>query len=430
VFALDVGWRVAFGLGALLGLGILLVRRNVPESPRWLFIHGREEEAERLVDGIERDVQEDTGERLEEPEDAITIRQRKSIPFTQIARTAFKEYPKRSILGLSLFVGQAFIYNAVTFTLGLTLTTYLGVATNQVGLFYAVFAAGNFLGPLVLGRLFDTVGRRPMISGTYLVSAAMLVGVAILFGNEAFSDWGLTLALTATFFVASAGASSAYLTVSEIFPLEMRALAIAFFYAVGTAIGGITGPQVFEKLASTGDAGQASIAYFIGAAVMAVGGIAELLLGLRAEQTRLEEIAKPLTATDEEERPEDAEAARRGEEAERRHRTRLERERAGLRRYRPGFGPAYSPFFAHPAMQRPELLDREVEVISRALEEQGTLGRDELAQRVGARHWGPGRFRAALREAIAEGEVRRAGRNAYAPLRSGGAGTGDEPSPA
>jgi MFS family permease len=430
VFALDVGWRVAFGLGALLGLGILLVRRNVPESPRWLFIHGREEEAERLVDGIERDVQEDTGERLEEPEDSITIRQRKSIPFTQIARTAFKEYPKRSILGLSLFVGQAFIYNAVTFTLGLTLTTYLGVATNQVGLFYAVFAAGNFLGPLVLGRLFDTVGRRPMISGTYLVSAAMLVGVAILFGNEAFSDWGLTLALTATFFVASAGASSAYLTVSEIFPLEMRALAIAFFYAVGTAIGGITGPQVFEKLASTGDAGQASIAYFIGAAVMAVGGIAELLLGLRAEQTRLEEIAKPLTATDEEERPEDAEAARRREEAERRHRARLERERAGLRRYRPGFGPAYSPFFAHPAMQRPELLDREVEVISRALEEQGTLGRDELARRVGARHWGPGRFRAALREAVAEGEVRRAGRNAYAPLRSGGEGIGDEPSPA
>jgi MFS family permease len=428
VFALDVGWRVAFGLGALLGVGILLVRRNVPESPRWLFIHGREEEAERLVDGIEREVHEETGERLEEPEDSIRIRQRKSIPFTQIARTAFKEYPKRSILGLSLFVGQAFIYNAVTFTLGLTLTTYVGVAANQVGIFYAVFAAGNFLGPLVLGRLFDTVGRRPMISGTYLVSAAMLVGVAILFGNEQLSDWGLTLALTATFFVASAGASSAYLTVSEIFPLEMRALAIAFFYAVGTAIGGITGPQVFEKLASTGDAGEASIAYLIGAAVMAVGGIAELILGVRAEQARLEDIAKPLTAADAEERPEDAEAARRREEAERRHRARWERERAGLRRYRPGSGPAYSPFFAHPAVQRPEQLDREIEIIATALDEQGTLGRDELARRVGARHWGPGRFRAALREALAEGVVRRAGRNAYATGRAGGASR--EPSPA
>ena len=155
------------------------MRRHVPESPRWLFIHGREEEAERLVDGIEAEVREETGQELEEPDDSIKVRQRRSIPFREIARTAFKVYPKRAVLGFSLFIGQAFLYNAVTVTLGLTLTTYLGVGANKVGLFYAVFAAGNFLGPLLLGRLFDTVGRRPMIAGTYLVSAAMLVVVGV-----------------------------------------------------------------------------------------------------------------------------------------------------------------------------------------------------------------------------------------------------------
>ena len=183
------------------------------------------------------------------------MRQRRSIPFREIARTAFKVYPKRAVLGFSLFIGQAFLYNAVTVTLGLTLTTYLGVGANKVGLFYAVFAAGNFIGPLLLGRLFDTVGRRPMIAGTYLISAVMLAAIGIAFNGEVFSDWGLTLALAATFFFASAGASSAYLTVSEIFPMEIRALAIAFFYAIGTAIGGITGPLVFEKLGESGRRG-------------------------------------------------------------------------------------------------------------------------------------------------------------------------------
>ena len=416
IFAADVGWRVAFGMGAILGLGILLVRRNVPESPRWLFIHGRENEAERIVDEIEAEVKESTGQELDEPGDSIKVRQRKSIPFREIARTAFKVYPKRATLGFSLFIGQAFIYNAVTVTLGLTLTTYLGVSSDRVGLFYAVFAAGNFAGPLLLGRLFDTVGRRPMIAGTYLISAVMLAAVGIGFNGEVFSEWGLTLALAATFFFASAGASSAYLTVSEIFPMEIRALAIAFFYAVGTAIGGITGPIVFQRLAEQGET-ELMIAYFLGALVMAIGGITELFLGVRAEKQSLEDIAKPITAQEAEagtpaEDSDDSRAA----EADRRHRARLERERLGARRWRPGPGAgSYSPFLPPPSESRPEWLDHEVEIIQRALTEHGELTRDELARRIGARFWGPGRFRAALREAVAEGAARRSGRNVYAP---------------
>ncbi len=433
LFALDVGWRISFALGATLGLGILLIRRNLPESPRWLFIHGREQEAEEIVDEIEAEVREETGQSLQEPDDEITVRQRRHIPWRDIARTVFKTYPKRAVLGLSLFVGQAFIYNAVTITLGLTLTTYFGVGANKVGLFYAVFAAGNFMGPLVLGRLFDTVGRKPMIAGTYLLSAVMLLGVAVLFSGcdpksceGQFSDWALTLALAATFFFASAGASSAYLTVSEVFPMEIRALAIAFFYAVGTAIGGITGPQVFEKLGSSDTSGVVT-AYIIGAAVMAIGGIVEVFLGVRAEQRRLEDIAKPLTA--EEAEREGAEAEDEGDEAareaERRHRARLERERMGFRWYRPGPGSAsFSPFFSHPAEQRPEWLDHEIEIISRALREHGELSRDELGRRVGARYWGPGRFRAALREAVAEGTARRVSRSSYAAPDGAGASSG------
>jgi MFS family permease len=402
LFALDLGWRLAFAMGATLGLGILFLRRHLPESPRWLFIHGREEEAERLVDGIEGEVRESTEQDLPEPEYSIKVRQRASIPFRDIARTAFSVYPKRTVLGLSLFVGQAFLYNAVTVTLGLTLTTYLGVGANKVGLFYAVFAAGNFLGPLLLGRLFDTVGRRPMIAGTYLLSAAMLVGVGVLFNGEAFSDWGLTLALAATFFFASAGASSAYLTVSEIFPMEIRALAIAFFYAIGTAIGGIAGPLVFERLGESGDVGQVMIAYLIGAAVMAVGGIAEIFLGVRAEQKPLEEIAKPLTAEEAEEREEtpaaEAPAPSRWE------------------RWRPGpAGGAFPPFADPPRSVDPRWIANEIEIIERALDEHGEMSRRDLGHRIGARYWGPGRFRSALRVAQRQGAVRRVGRDRYAP---------------
>ncbi len=425
IFALDVGWRVAFGMGAVLGLGILLVRRNVPESPRWLFIHGREEEAEEIVDEIERGVEHDSDQELSEPGDSITVKQRKTVPFREIASTAFKTYPKRATLGLSLFIGQAFIYNAVTFTLGLTLTTYFGVATDKIGLFYAVFAAGNFLGPLLLGRLFDTVGRKPMIAGTYLTSAAMLVVVAVLLSGcdstsceGTLSDWAVTAALTVTFFFASAGASSAYLTVSEIFPMEVRALAIAFFYAVGTAIGGITGPQVFQRLGET-STDSLMVAYLIGAAVMAIGGLVEIVLGVRAEQQSLEDIATPISAEKTEGEAEEDEASQRREDTERRHRARAERELAGIRRYRPGPGTAsFSPFIGEPPpIPDQGRIDEEIGLIAAALVEHGRLSREELGRRIGARYWGPGRFRSALREAVAEGAARRAGRNLYAPPR-------------
>jgi MFS family permease len=298
IFPINLGWRLAFGLGAVLGLGIMVVRRHVPESPRWLFIHRREEQAEEIVTAIEDAIGCETGEKLCEPEETIEVRQRERIPLRTIASTAFRVYPKRSALGLSLFVGQAFIYNAVTFTLGTALATFFGVSSGSVPVFFALFAVGNLLGPLLLGRLFDTVGRKPMIAGCYLISAALLAVTAVLFESDVLTKWSFLAMIILTFFFASAGASSAYLTVSEIFPMETRALAIAFFYAVGTAAGGIVGPILFGHLVQSGDLGKAALGYFIGAVVMAWGGIAELLWGVNAEKAPLEEVATPLTATE------------------------------------------------------------------------------------------------------------------------------------
>ncbi len=335
IFAADLGWRLAFGMGVVLGFAILLVRRHVPESPRWLFIHGREEEAERIVSDIEEDVEEETGQELPEPDDSITVRQRETIPFRTIGRTAFKVYPRRAVLGLALFVGQAFIYNGVTFNLGTLFTTFYDVTSSFVPVFIIIFAIGNFLGPLTLGRLFDTVGRKPMIAGTYLGSAALATLLSFLFVGGTLSEWGFEALVVATFFLASAGASAAYLTVSEIFPMETRALAIAFFYAVGTAIGGITGPLLFGHLIGSGDRGQVIIAFLIGAGVMALGGIAELFLGVKAEQAELEDIAKPLTA----EEAQEGEEGQQGAEEETdpqalEHRRRAAEERARAAEHR------------------------------------------------------------------------------------------------
>ncbi len=305
IFPKDLGWRFAFGIGAILGFAILLVRRHVPESPRWLFIHGQQDEAERIVDSIEKEVEQETGEQLPEPEGSLKIRQRKAIPFVEIAKTAFKLYPKRAVLGLALFVGQAFLYNAITFDLGTLLSGFFDIASGTVPLFIAVYALGNFFGPLLLGRLFDTVGRKPMIAGTYLGSAAISLPLAILFMTDSLNTWGFMALLSAVFFLASAGGSSAYLTVSEIFPMETRALAIAFFYAVGTGLGGITGPLVFGKLIDSGSSVNVGIGFLIGAAVMALGGIAELFFGVKAEGANLEDLAKPLTAQDADEEEEE-----------------------------------------------------------------------------------------------------------------------------
>jgi len=291
----NIGWRVCFGVGFVLGLVILLVRRNVPESPRWLFIHGREDQAEQLVRGIEERVQEETGAKLDEPEQEITIHQRRTIGFPTIARTMFADYPRRTTLGLALFIGQAFLYNAITFGYAQILATFFHVKTNP-GYYFAVIAVGNLAGPLVLGRLFDTVGRKPMIAGTYLVSGVLLLGTALLFDQGALNATTMTLCWVIVLFFASAGASAAYLTVSEVFPLETRALAIAFFYAIGTAAGGITGPLLFSALVSTGKVADTVLAFCIGAVLMIAGGITELILGVKAERRSLEDIARPITA--------------------------------------------------------------------------------------------------------------------------------------
>ena len=298
LFAQDVGWRLAFGIGAVLGVLVLLVRRNVPESPRWLFIHGREEEAERIVGDIEDDVKEETGEELSEAEESLTVRQRTHIPFTEIAKVAFTMYPRRAFLGLALFIGQAFIYNGVTFNLGTLLSGFYDISSGVVPVFIAVWAISNFLGPLTLGRLFDTVGRKPMIAGTYIGSGVIAIVLALVLVSDLGGVWLFMVVLVSCFFLASSGASAAYLTVSEIFPMETRALAIAFFYAVGTAIGGITGPLLFGRLINSGDRGLVSIAFYIGAAVMIGAGVVELFLGVRAEKANLEDLAQPLTAED------------------------------------------------------------------------------------------------------------------------------------
>jgi MFS family permease len=292
----NVGWRLAFALGVVLGLVILLVRRNVPESPRWLFIHGRADEAEGLVEGIEHDVERETGQELEPAENTITIRQRHTIGLITIAHTLFARYPRRTVLGLALFIGQAFLYNAITFGYAQILETFFKVPDGRTGYYYVAIAVGNLLGPLLLAPLFDSVGRKPLIAGTYIVSGVLLFGTAWLFHAGALNAVGMTACWCAVLFFASAGASSAYLTVSEIFPMETRALAIALFYALGTAAGGVAGPLIFAKLVGTGHVGDTVVAFCIGAAVMIAGGIVEAVLGIKAERQGLEDIAKPLTA--------------------------------------------------------------------------------------------------------------------------------------
>ncbi|MGW4538695.1 MFS transporter [Streptomyces chartreusis] len=295
----DIGWRLTFALGAVLALVILLVRRHVPESPRWLLIHGRDDEAERIVTAIERKVEAERGELLPRPEGELTIRQRRSVSFLEIGRTVFSKYRRRAVLGFSLFIGQAFLYNAITFGFGAILATFFDVPTGDTGYYFAVIAVGNFMGPLLLGRLFDTVGRRVMISSTYLLSGLLLFGTAWLFDQGVLNATTMTACWCAVLFFASAGASSAYLTVSEIFPMETRAMSIAFFYALGTAAGGISGPLLFADLTGTGKVGDTVLAFQIGAALMCLAGLVAAFFAVRAERRSLEDIARPLTAVTE-----------------------------------------------------------------------------------------------------------------------------------
>jgi MFS family permease len=294
------GWRVAFWLGAVLGICILLIRRYVPESPRWLLTHGRNEEAEETTDAIEEQVREQTGRELPPVEGPpIVVEQRESIGFGIIAKAMFQIYPKRTILGLTLMGSQAFLYNAIFFTYALVLTKFYGIEAGTVPYFLLPFAVGNVLGPWLLGRLFDTIGRVAMISGCYFISGALLAGTGYLFYLDILSAVTQTILWVIVFFFASAAASAGYLTVSEVFPMEIRAMAIALFYSIATALGGISGPVIFGQLIGTGNATNLFIAYLIGAGFMIFAAVVELLLGVRAEGQSLENVATPLTAIEE-----------------------------------------------------------------------------------------------------------------------------------
>jgi MFS family permease len=293
------GWRAGFGLGALLALAILLVRRDVPESPRWLMAHGREAEALEVIERIEAQVAAEHGPLPPVPVAQHHSFERRPAPsLRQVAQVLLHRYRQRSIVAMALMVSQAFFYNAIFFTYALVLTRFHGVPAGRVALYIFPFALGNVLGPLLLGPLFDRVGRRRMIALTYCLSG---VGLALT-GAAFMAGWlnALTQALcwSAVFFLASAAASSAYLTVSEVFPLEMRALAISLFYAVGTGAGGFAAPFLFGMLIDTGSRGAVAIGYAIGAVLVIAAGLIALRWGVNAERRSLEDIAPPIGSTD------------------------------------------------------------------------------------------------------------------------------------
>ncbi|WP_433793208.1 MFS transporter [Actinoplanes sp. CA-252034] len=294
---LDWAWRIGFLIGPVIGLAIWGLRRHLPESPRWLIMHGREAEAEENIAKIER-AAEAAGQTLEPLDDSRAIEIQPSRPhgYLSLLKVLFKVYPARSTLGATLMITQSFLYNAIFFTYTLVLTKFFGVSGTAAPLYLVAFAIGNLIGPLTIGRLFDTVGRRKMISGTYLLSGVLLAITAVLFQQGALNAITQTIAWSVIFFFASAGASSAYLTVSEIFPLEIRAQAIAVFFAIAQCFGAI-GPVFYGWLIGEGeDPNKLFIGFLIGAAVMAVGGVVEAILGIDAEGKSLEEVATPLSA--------------------------------------------------------------------------------------------------------------------------------------
>jgi MFS family permease len=296
-FGPDIGWRLAFAIGAVLGLFILYLRQFVPESPRWLITHARADEAEKIVAEIEARVEADQGKLPPVPPGhTITVRFRTSTPFRAIFHTIFTVYRQRAVLGFVLLVTQAFFYNAIFFTYALILGTFYGVPADRVGVYIFPFALGNFLGPLLLGRLFDTVGRRRMITFTYAASGVLLAITAMLFDHGLLDPFTQTLCWSVIFFFASAAASAAYLTVSESFPLEVRASAIALFYVLGTMVGGIVAPFLFGHLIETGARSSIVWGYHLAALLMLCGALTEWLIGIDAEGKSLETVAKPLSS--------------------------------------------------------------------------------------------------------------------------------------
>jgi MFS family permease len=288
----DYGWRLAYLTGAGLGLIVLVMRMWIPESPRWLMIHGHPDQANAIVADIEKSVTGHAQDGQALPK--IKIRMRDHTPLREVAHTLFTVYRQRSLVGLALMVAQAFFYNAIFFTFALVLTDFFHIPADHVGWYLLPFAAGNFLGPLVLGRLFDTLGRRTMITLTYGVSGILLALSGYLFSIGALSAQGQTIAWMVIFFFASPAASAAYLTVSETFPLEVRALAIALFYAIGTAIGGVAGPALFGVLIDTGSRNSVFAGYLFGAALMIAAAAVAWRYAIAAERKSLESVARPL----------------------------------------------------------------------------------------------------------------------------------------
>jgi MFS family permease len=293
----EYGWRFAFLLGGALGFVVLVLRRFLPESPRWLMTHGYPEEADRVVTEIERRVERETGRPLPPvPHQALLLRRDVHSWFGAGTRALFTQYRSRAVLGIALMAAQAFCYNAVFFTYALILTQFYAIPSGDIGWFMLPFAAGNFLGPLVLGRLFDTLGRRLMITATYAISGIMMALTGWLFTLGVLDATQQTMAWTAIFFVASAAASSAYLTVGESFPLEMRAIAIALFYAFGTGVGGVAGPALFGALIATGSRVSIMWGYLLGGGLMVGAAVVAAFLAVPAERRALEDIAPPLSS--------------------------------------------------------------------------------------------------------------------------------------
>ena len=294
----DMGWRAAFAIGAALGAVVLLMRAWLPESPRWLVTHGRAGEADAIVAAIEDRFRRAGHVLAPGPFPTIRLQARTHTPLREVADTLLVHQRRRSLVGLALMASQAFFYNAIFFTYALVLTDFYAVPPDAVGWYILPFAAGNVLGPIVLGRLFDTLGRRPMIAFTYAVSGLLLALTGALFAADLLSSFSLAVAWSVIFFFASAAASSAYLTVSETFPLEIRALAIAVFYAVGTGIGGVVGPLLMGALISTGSRLGVFAGYLLGAVLMLAAAVVMVRWGIAAERRPLEDVARPLAARD------------------------------------------------------------------------------------------------------------------------------------